>query len=1146
MPLIQKYKANLEYLNNKNIPNLPDKTIKKTRGDVVKDAIPEKKIINPIEISFNKINYGTLNVGNPDYFSVDYFYTKQNPLGFVSKFGGVGNSNSFLVKDNDIIIDTKTHNIPPVGEVIVYPKFSFKDQFGKGTNISSKFIDSSIIGNPRDPIIPDGIKKSYFGFIKDVFTRPLDRTPHKVPDISGDRANLVKGDNFKLKVTGYHKDASIFDASGKIANSYLGTFFDRDLRIKLDASKGSWNVLDISGDRANLVKGDNFKLKVTGYHKDASIFGLTTIEKEYDGIFNFNPYGLRSKLDASKGSWNVPDISGDRANLVKGDNFTLLKWSDEISKGKSSTPYLVNTLLSNRSGYHSLVFNSEDFITDGDKTIDKKFSGSFFDYKLRDLLVSEYQSWKIPVPINFPGQKRFFTINSWYIDTSIKKYINADSSPIYGVGTPSMTYDIAGKIASSVFNIVDQSYNSKLKVSSADYIPRNNIFEFERIIKYRSNNKLDSYTQQYNLKTQLLYLGKTESDIKKFYNAGSNNLSINLSNFDWNNIGTSITKLLINNAGNSITNMVQGAISVEINTHLRNKSNLEQKWNASSGLVGGLSVGDNYYRQVEDPKSSLYLFKIYKRSQETNNNTTIYFYPPTTDGARPEFAINLWGKNLGNTADLIRKITEPLAQITNMSFFETTLFGDRGNNFNRRKYGTGGSILAEIQNRLIASLFDSFRIASIGTDVWNINLLAPFSPRQETSFYNRSGMLKQILLGNTFGFRQRLLTNFGLTDADYNRPTFGSQLLKTNYLNTWGKFAQWLPQRTGNVLLDTAGFFLGNVLSINLPGYENREAAELTIQQKLTNLASELNVATLKNASYISSKDISNKDNTKPKTRISLDSIAAAAYDEMGPISIETSTSSLYHKILKFENKATKDETNFIGPIIPATEVGVNGVAGFTDDQIILGFVYPDKNLNYTKKLQFKAYLNSMDDVVASDWGSGRFLGHPLSYATYKGISSRTLNFSFNVHTMSKAETVINWTKINKLFSLCYPSYSKSRMQAPIIRLHIGSLYKGIPGYITNITNNLQTDSPWETEGSFQVPHYITITVTYVVIGHVLSELDGIDYNDVFRDDRYSYDTGSYFGKPKYLFEEYLPSHTLEHDVSTTIDTKFLPKVSRE
>ena len=1062
MPLIQKYKANLEYLNNKNIPNLPDKTIKKTRGDVVKDAIPEKKIINPIEIPFDKINYGTLNVGNPNYFSVDYFYTKKNPLGFVSKFGGVENSNSFLVKDNDIIIDTKTHNIPPVGKVIVYPKFSFNDQFGKGTNISSKFIDSSIIGNPRDPIIPDGIKKSYFGFIKDVFTRPLDRTPHKVSDIRGDKKDLVKGDNFKLKVTGYHKDASIFDTGGKITDSYLGTFFDRDLQISLNKSKGSWNVLD---------------------------------------------------------------IIGDKKDLVKGDNFTLLKWSDAISKGKSSTPYLVNTLLSNRSGYHSLVFNSEDFITDGDKTIDKKFSGSFFDYKLRDLLVSEYQSWKIPVPINFPGQKRFFTINSWYIDTSIKKYIDADSSPIYGVGTPSMTYDIAGKIASSVFDIVDQSYNSKLKVSSADYRPRNNIFEFERLIKYRSNNKLDSYTQQYNLKTQVLYLGKTESDIIKFYNAGSNKLDINLSNFDWNNIG------------NSIVNMVQGAISVEINTQLRNKTSLEQKWNASSGELNGLSVGDKYYRRVEDPKSSLYLFKIYKKSQEINSNTTIYFYPPATDGARPEFAINLWGKNLGSTADVIKKITEPLAQITNMSFFETTLFGDRGNNFNRRKYGTGGSILAEIQNRLIASLFDSFRIASIGTDVWNINLLAPFSPRQETSFYNRAGMLKQILLGNTFGFRQRLLTNFGLTDAVYNRPTFGSKLLKTNYLNTWGKFAQWLPQRTGNVLLDTAAFFTGNLLSINLQGYENREAVELSLQQKLNNLTSQLSIPLdqnkiLKNASYISSKDISNKDNTK--TRISLDSIAAADY-KTGSISIPTS--SAYHKILKFDN--IKDENNLI-------EVGMSGSAGFTDDQIILGFVYPDKKLNYTKKLQFKAYLNSMDDVLASDWGSGRFLGHPLSYATYKGISSRTLNFSFNIHTMSKAETVINWTKINKLFSLCYPSYANSRMQAPIIRLHIGSLYKGIPGYITNITNNLQNNSPWETEGSFQVPHYTSITVTYVVIGHVLSELDGIDYTDVFRDDQYSYNSGSYFKKEKYLFEEYLPIDIGANDVSTGIETKFYPKVNRK
>ena len=172
-------------------------------------------------------------------------------------------------------------------------------------------------------------------------------------------------------------------------------------------------------------------------------------------------------------------------------------------------------------------------------------------------------------------------------------------------------------------------------------------------------------------------------------------------------------------------------------------------------------------------------------------------------------------------------------------------------------------------------------------------------------------------------------------------------------------------------------------------------------------------------------------------------------------------------------------------------------------DMITFAFVYFDKDLKYNKHIQFKAYITQFNDTISPEWNSGKYIGHPNNYYTYKGVA-RSCQITFTVYSHNAYQREENWKKINKLASLCYPQYNTNdRMQGPIIKLNLGSLYKNMPGFINSLNFDISQQFPWETN-SRELPHGINVSMNYTIIGHTLPEMNKNMHFDVFKTRRFA------------------------------------------
>ena len=90
------------------------------------------------------------------------------------------------------------------------------------------------------------------------------------------------------------------------------------------------------------------------------------------------------------------------------------------------------------------------------------------------------------------------------------------------------------------------------------------------------------------------------------------------------------------------------------------------------------------------------------------------------------------------------------------------------------------------------------------------------------------------------------------------------------------------------------------------------------------------------------------------------------------------------------------------------------------------------------------------------------------------------------------------WKKLNKLASLNYPSYHQmnvgKRMVPPFCDLTIGDYVVNMPGYFETLTLTPIDDSPWELENGMQLPRYVEIDCSYVIVGKSLPDLTEPSY----------------------------------------------------
>lgn len=168
----------------------------------------------------------------------------------------------------------------------------------------------------------------------------------------------------------------------------------------------------------------------------------------------------------------------------------------------------------------------------------------------------------------------------------------------------------------------------------------------------------------------------------------------------------------------------------------------------------------------------------------------------------------------------------------------------------------------------------------------------------------------------------------------------------------------------------------------------------------------------------------------------------------------------------KTENNLTKEAMDAI-----KGEIGVNPLV----DLYFFDFV------NKTA-IPFRANILSFSETVNPEFTDIFYIGRTERNIVYTGVR-REMNLSWIIHAYNEAELSGIWAKLNYLTSLCFPSqYSRGFMVPPLLKITLGDVYNNQPGYIRSLSYTVDPDTTWETTEPFQVPHGVTVNMSYSII----------------------------------------------------------------
>jgi hypothetical protein len=214
--------------------------------------------------------------------------------------------------------------------------------------------------------------------------------------------------------------------------------------------------------------------------------------------------------------------------------------------------------------------------------------------------------------------------------------------------------------------------------------------------------------------------------------------------------------------------------------------------------------------------------------------------------------------------------------------------------------------------------------------------------------------------------------------------------------------------------------------------------------------------------------------------------------------------------------------------------------------------------------VNFRAVISGISETVSPSWEANKFVGNPFSFYTYSSIE-RSVNFTFKVFALNEAELISGWQKINFLTSLAYPQGYASNMLGvipPFIKFTLGSMYNNKEGFISDLSYEIDDNTPWETatDGrlkNFLLPKIINVTLTIKLVETVGSTYSATEYElDDKKQIKYNENkdangkvisttpivkTAAY-GKRLYGFGSSNPSLVLKEDTSKQLNQDGSPK----
>lgn len=180
----------------------------------------------------------------------------------------------------------------------------------------------------------------------------------------------------------------------------------------------------------------------------------------------------------------------------------------------------------------------------------------------------------------------------------------------------------------------------------------------------------------------------------------------------------------------------------------------------------------------------------------------------------------------------------------------------------------------------------------------------------------------------------------------------------------------------------------------------------------------------------------------------------------------------------------TKRNGNPNGPIVSQPDSVNNAPIGSQAKDLIKFNFAPINATNLNSAggiISFRAYLGNLSDQFSPSWEAVQDQGRADAKVRYAAFE-RMIDLDFKVVVHSAAERRIVWQKLAQLAKITYPAYS-SGFYGIYIKVTIGDLYVNQPMYITSLSYNWDSETPWEIDDGSQIPLYTDINMSLSWIG---------------------------------------------------------------
>ncbi len=181
---------------------------------------------------------------------------------------------------------------------------------------------------------------------------------------------------------------------------------------------------------------------------------------------------------------------------------------------------------------------------------------------------------------------------------------------------------------------------------------------------------------------------------------------------------------------------------------------------------------------------------------------------------------------------------------------------------------------------------------------------------------------------------------------------------------------------------------------------------------------------------------------------------------------------------LKFLADATQTQLNASDAINPYLNKKRNILENVEDDRVRVSI----------GGIKFLATVANLSDKNTSNWDSVKPVGSGVNFYLFNNWE-RSISFDLTLYAENSNELDLVWKKVDEVtsFTTGRPSGNKGAsygVYGNIVNLKIGNLLNE-NGFISDITMNVDTQSPWEIEPGQQLPFVCTISISFQVVTNI-------------------------------------------------------------